>query len=691
MNVSFRWGLLILVVCMAVSIVTLVYSTNIHSDILFMKFLMDDLVSGGEWSAWRLSPAPSYFPDMILYAIVYFTTTLVPLQILTITAGQVIVIGVTSTWLVRLINPKVSKLFQLVPLFFLLISLIAASHYSKDSEIGIFFSSNNIQVPTMISSLLLLGLAIVFVQRPKKITALLFVMVGSLGYASSAVFIICFSLPFIATLAASAAYLKISRTLGCYRAILRLSLLFVFSQVLGYILSYLLTYNSPLSGRLPISFEGTKASLAQLWKATLYLFDPSTPWSLCAAVLFLVAFLYSVINSGIFAFRLIKSVKQKMTIPVPDADKTLVGEIIGCLFFLFVTGSSILGSVLSGGFIDRYGYRYFETFIAVSVVLVAVFLNKQLPGKAKSSVITVIVVVAMVVTTISGYMLKEANKSREFSDLVREGAYNGQAKATALCIDNAKNSGVDLQAGIADYWMSRGVMFYMRDPTFILQSTDNLKPFFWISSIAALKYPEKYGAEMYNFVVVDDGKYGKLMGYDLATISKRLPDGYGVIGCEGSTSSIIYYNDNALNLRLKEVHGTFLLSETGRGAAQYSGAELPGIVGAVVDSSRIASGADASGIMAYGPYIDLPGGKYIASMEFDSKPQSDSPVGRVEIGRFDSAVPTVLYGGDLASNARTVNVGFSVPKKGIEKLEVHVIFNGNGSLKINSLRLVGEQ
>jgi hypothetical protein len=691
MNVSFRWGVWGVAVCMAVNIVMLIYSTNIHSDILFMKFLMDDLVSGGEWSSWRFSPAPSYFPDMILYALAYFSTKLVPLQILAITAAQVIIIGVVSIWLVRLINPKRSSLFQLVPLFFLLVSLVATSHYSKDSEIGIFFSSNNIQVPTMISSLLLLGLAIVFIQRPRKITALLFVMVGALGYASSAVFIICFLLPFMATLAVSAVYLKVTRMLESYQAILRLSLLFVFSQLFGYALSYVLTYNSPLNGRLPISLEGAKTSIVQLWKATLYLYDSSTPWSLFAAVVFLVAFLYSLINSGLFLFGLVKITRETMEVQTSDVDKSLVGKLIICVFFMFVTGSSIFGSVLSGGFVDRYGYRYFETFIAVSVILFAFFLERQLSEKSKSIVITVIVTVSLVGTIMSVYLLKEANKEREFSSLIREGAYNGEAKVTALCLDNARHSGVDLKAGIADYWMSRGVMFYMRDPKFILQSTDTLKPFFWISSTAALKYPEKYGAEVYNFVVADDGRYGKLMGYDVATISKMIPGGYSVISCEGSTSSILYYSSNALDFRLKAVHEAFLLSSIGSGSALYSGAELPGIVGAVVGSSRAATAADASGIMAYGPYIDLPSGKYVATLEFDSKPQSDSSVGRIEIGRFDSAVPTILYGGNLPSNVGTISAEFSVPEKGIEKLEVHVIFNGRGSLKINSLRLVGRQ
>lgn len=691
MNVNFRWGVWGIAVCIAVNIVMLIYSTNIHSDILFMKFLMDDLASGGEWSSWRFSPAPSYFPDMILYALAYFSTTLVPLQILAITLAQVIIIGVVSIWLVGLVNPKRSMLFQLIPLFFLLVSLVATSHYSKDSEIGIFFSSNNIQVPTMISSLILLGMAIVFIQQPRKITALLFVTVGALAYASSAVFVICFLVPFMATLAVSAVYFKFARMLESYQAVLRLSQLFIFSQLFGYALSCILTYNSPLNGRLPISLEGAKASLVQLWKATLYLSDPSTPWSLFAAVMFLIAFLYSLINGGLFLFGLVRIRRQNSEVQALEVGKSLIGDLLICLFFVFVTGSSVFGSVLSGGFVDRYGYRYFETFIVVSVILFAVFLERQLSEKSKSIVIAIIVTISLIGTIMSVYLLVVSNKDREFSALIHEGAYNGEAKVTASCLDNAKLSGIDLKAGVADYWMSRGVMFYMRDPKFILQSTDTLKPFFWISSMAALKYPEKYGAEVYNFVVADDGRYGKLMGYDIATISKEIPGGYSIISCKGSTSSILYYSDDALNFRLKAIHEAFLLSSIGRGSAFYLGAELPGIVGAVVGSSRVATAADASGIMAYGPYINLPGGKYVATLEFDSEPDSDSSVGRVEVGRFDSAAPTILYGGDLPSNIRTIDAGFSVPENGIENLEVHVVFNGRGSLKINSLRLVGAQ
>lgn len=156
---------IIIFACLIASLISLVYSTNIHSDILFMKYLLDDISSGGNWSDWRLSPAPSYFPDLVIYALAYSVSNLAPVQIILTTATQAIIVTLLSIALTRQLNPNTPRAAKLAIMALTLLCLITTSQYTLESSIGIFFGSNNIQTPTMISSLALLWLALSLTEK----------------------------------------------------------------------------------------------------------------------------------------------------------------------------------------------------------------------------------------------------------------------------------------------------------------------------------------------------------------------------------------------------------------------------------------------------------------------------------------------------------------------------------------------
>lgn len=678
---------ILLCVCLTVSFFTLVYSTNIHSDILFMKYLLDDLAFGGRWSDWRLSPAPSYFPDMIFYGMAYATTSLVPLQIILTTIMQVLVIGALSAWLVRKAGRGISATAQLIPLAPLLLCIITTAHYGEDAGIGIFFGSNNIQVPTLISSLILLGLTLSIFESNTPAKSILFICIGALGYASSAIFIICFTAPFILTITTLHFHYRHKHDSTLQRTTAILLVLLLASQAVGYLLSNLLTFNSPLNGRIPLSLEGAKSSALQLWKATYFLFDPSTPWAFFTAVVFLLGFIYAI-------FRCISEVSVLSSSKNNSNESSLeptTRELVLGIFFLTSTATSIFGAILSGGFIDKFGYRYFETFIALSAILSIHHLNKRLPNRTKKTIMLCIAGLVTICTLLSTYILAFNQTSKPLSELLRNGAYNGEVQTTANCLDNLIQNGIPLKAGVADYWMSRGVMFYMHNKKYISQSSDSLRPFFWISTIGPIKQPELYNASNYNFVIANDGKYGKLMGFDHSSLSKKLPHGYSSLACPNTSISVLYYPTDALNTFVTKQNENFLFSELGYGSAYFIGAELPGLIGKNNGSSKEATESDGEGILAFGPYISLPSGQYVASLEFDSSTAIGSSPGQIEIGRFDANKQTILYKGEIPAGRKSMEMKFTVPEKGLERIEVHIIFNGQGSLTIHNLRFLGEQ
>ncbi|WP_448646098.1 hypothetical protein [Pseudomonas mohnii] len=652
-----------------------------------MKYLFDDLTSGGNWSDWRLSPAPSYFPDMIFYGMAYAATKLVPIQIILTTVMQVLVIGALSAWLVRKAGKGYSGTAQIIPLALLLLCVITTAHYGEDAGIGIFFGSNNIQVPTLISSLILLGLTLSIFENNTLAKSALFICIGALGYTSSAIFLICFTAPFTLTITALYLHFRQKHDPILQRRTATLLILLLTSQATGYLLSKSLTFNSPLNGRIPLTLEGAKNSALRLWEATCFLFNPATPWAFLTAVVLLLGFIYAIFRCTSEAGIIFSSRENSNESSLqPTAQELALG-----IFFLTSTATSIFGAILSGGFIDKFGYRYFETFIALSSILSIHYLNKRLSNRTKKTIMYFMAGLVIICTLLSTYTLAFNQTNKPLSELLRNGAYNGEVQTTAKCLDNIIQNGTPLKAGLADYWMSRGVMFYMNNKKYISQSSDSLRPFFWISSIGPIKQPELYNVSTYNFVIADDGKYGTLMGFDHISLSKKLPPGYRSLACPNTSTSILYYSTDALNTFVKKQNENFLFSELGYGSASFTGAELPGLIGKNNGSSREATESDGKGILAFGPYITLPKGTYIATLEYGSSVAIGNSPGKIEIGRFDANKQTILYNGEIPAGRSSMEMKFSVPGSGLDRIEAHIIFNGQGDLTIYNLRILGNK
>lgn len=670
-----------IITCLIFCTITLFYKLNIHSDVLFMEYLFRDILKGsGEWQLWKLAPAPSFFPDMLLYLVAYHILPTVPLRIFFVTVSQIFIIGLLTYWLAGLLNPQASHLKKSLPLLFLTIAVVAANHTATPMGIGIFFNANNIQVPSLISSLALLGLYMKFIEKPNLLIGMSILILTSLAYASSAVFILSFTAPFFSTLILLIIISK-KRFLNQLHSTCAMGT-FISAHVCGYFLSKVLTYNTPLEGRIRINYDSIQSSWHNLILATSNLSSLENAWSSIAFWIFLLTFFYAFS----FAIRMVWTTINTRELIYEHINSNLL---ISSVYLVFCTVLSILGSVLSGGFADPYGYRYFMTFISLSSIIASVLLGQRTVLKKQfysKSYVYVLLVTIYCLSSIANVTIAEDRRNNQ--DIYKYGAVIRHESKVAECINDVIRSGIHLYSGVADFWNSRGVSFYLEDKISITATQSTFDPLFWISSVRPIINPSKYGIEKYNFTIAHGPSEYNPIKFDIEILKPYLPTGYKVFNCKRIPDKIIYYVDNTFDTYIRNKFQQYSFSYGGE-SALWSGVHLPGKTGIISGQSRIASKNDRAGFLIFGPYLNLKGGHYVIDLDisFDSNTPDDQILGKIEIGSFDSLDRKPLISEDILKRNHKPKMKFTVPDSGITNFEVRLFFNGNATLQFNHYTL----
>jgi hypothetical protein len=264
----------------------LFFKLDINSDTLFMEYLHRDLIDHhGSWQLWRLVPAPGYFPDMAAYFLAYYIFPFAPLRIVFVTLVQIFSIALLSHWLIGVLQPKSTYIARIIPVWFLILIVIAANYISP---MGMFFNTNNTHVCAFISSLLLLGLYIRFIENPTFIKGIIIVVISTLSYASSAIFILSFLIPFVFSF--SLASFVLWRKKVFQEKSLFAFLLLIFSSFLGYIFSNIVTYNNPLQNRTHVNIDSIYSSWEQFIASNKHIFIENNFFVYCVSIVFLFAF-----------------------------------------------------------------------------------------------------------------------------------------------------------------------------------------------------------------------------------------------------------------------------------------------------------------------------------------------------------------------------------------------------------------
>lgn len=122
----------------------------------------------------------------------------------------------------------------------------------------------------------------------------------------------------------------------------------------------------------------------------------------------------------------------------------------------------------------------------------------------------------------------------------------------------------------------------------------------------------------------------------------------------------------------------------------WLGSKLPGIVGDIIDSKKVASHPKTNeGFLTYGPYLDIPPGNYLITLNFRSQSSSNS---YWEVGAFSEEKMVVLCKIDLPLESSNTEVGKSecniTLKEELLKFESRVYYSGKGILEVDKLELI---
>jgi hypothetical protein len=670
----------------------LYFRITLNSDSLFLEDLATDLFAhGGAWSDWRLTPAPAYVPDMLLYFLGYTILPTAPLRIFFVTACQSFILVALILWLARKIYPQLSGNAKIVIILTVALTVLVAAR----SGMWLFFNTTNNHFSALLFSLLSLGLILSYFERPRPLIVLLIIVAGGVAKASTAIFLISFALPALVACLLVMWFIhnQIDATQYKVRLISVIAAI-IGSQFLAIIINWILTYHDPMAGRAPATADAATNSFKLFIQATQGAFSPDNRSTFVFSLVVVAAFLF-------LTYRLIRLVKPhsdsklvKITGVQFGFPMTALGKIdwrfsVSAFLLIIILPINILGAILSGGFADINGYRYFMFPIVLGLLLSIILIDKGIAGKSGwSNSFIYFMIFALLIGSFSTLI-----KTNAFSKISqnREQLHTNKYPNNKIidCLNDMDRNGVSLDAGIADYWYARGVSQLMPLKNLITATTNDLTPFFWMSTIGPMARPENYSKRRYNFAILRNETHGGQFDFTPKTIGKLLPVDHSVYFCPGTDVQVWRYDNDQLDSVVKAAQSKLLFQEKMSDKAIFLANKLPGVVGSILKTDRIAYASDPAGFLVYGPYIDLQGGDYKISLHYKAKLNSNDTVGTFEIGRFDVPEKTiVLYKANLKqSESDILEAIVKIPAEGLQRVEFRTWFAGRARLTVKSVVL----
>jgi hypothetical protein len=663
--------------------VLMVFRTELQSDLLFLDSLMTDLFRlGGRWEDWKLTPAPAYLPDMLLYAIAYPLLPGPVLRTTFVSAIQALLLAWTCVWLAARIRPDVSASARcIIVLLVAAVVLVAAR-----SGMWLFFNSTNNHFAALLFSLLCTGWVLHYLEMPKAAVASLIVAGGAAATASTTVFVITFLLPTVCALGFALAVFRRDRLVR--RRLLEVMALLAASQLVAAGMNEMLVHHDALSGRVPSSVESALTSVRAFVQATRIVFAPDNRFTFGLALFVLACFSWLAVD-WLLSLRIRRDDNARHALNLDMSSGRWRYQ--SCLLLLLLAAPlTSFSAIASGGFVDNHGYRYFTFPICLTVLLWILAVDpreisrQRLLGWAAVAGCAFLSILALMSVK---PLLKESGRST-FGEVLTKGSLNplNAEEAVGACLDRIASDSFKLGAGIADFWYTRGVVYRASNPLYILPVLNDASPYFHMTTLGPLRDAGRYDVKPFNFIILRQS--GSSTQFDLKpeTVGPIVPAPERVVSCEGSDAEVWLYGDNALD-EIVWTKITQFLFESGQGGSyQRTGDRLPGLIGEVVGTARIVSeGTHGPGIASYGPYVDLPAGEYRVNIDYEAT----APGSRWDVGRFSEPQnPLTLASGELpAATPGRLDVHVKLAKP-VRQVEARTWFSGKGTLKIEQIRFV---
>jgi hypothetical protein len=673
-RVFFAWLVL------AAMCILLVFKINLNSDLLFLDSVVADLFShGGAWGDWKLTPAPAYMPDMLAYALGYLIFPTPAQRIVFVCLVQALLLAWCCTYFARVVKPSFSTNARLCVLLVTTVVVLV----SANSSMWLFFNSTNNHFAALLFPLLCLAWIFEFLEK-KALSRLFWVTGGvTIGTASTSIFTLAFTIPALLFLTGCVFVFRSHRAMRS--AAFRIAGAILAGQVIALLLQKLLLSHNALQGRAPLTIEAALRSMAAFVSATKLTFGADNIYTLVLAIFLLmsIAWLLADWLFGVkFSFETSTAGISSAGLHIP-AKNWAYGLSVSFLLVAFPV--NVIGAVLSGGFADAWGYRYFAFPITLGVLLWVLMLDfkstfeKRWVGAALLAAIGSLAVLGIV--SLKPLLLQTGRTT--YSEVFDKGGL-GPGDAVAECVDQEARKGFAFGAGIGDFWNARGVSYKTAKPLYILPVVSDLTPFFHMMSLGPLLDPGKYRLPPYNFVVMRKSGTTTQFDFTPATTGRLLPPPARIVSCENTDSELWLYTDSGLDAAVKKKVNQFLGQEGLFRRYLVTGPELPGTVGKVQSLSRVAqAGIDAAGYLSYGPYVRLPPGRYQATVSYTAT----EPGNKWDAGRFNTPEKLVtVAAGEVLPGSGDLKFSFETKKK-ITDFEIRTWFGGRGTFTVHKVLL----
>jgi len=665
---------------------TLFIYAKLTSDLLFLDAIMDDVFNhGGRWQYWKLTPAPAYFPDILAYAVGYLIFPYPAMRVDFVCTVQVLLLAWACVRLATAINPSFSVGAKIAVLLVLCFVVLVAAN----SGVWLFFNSTNNHFASLLFPILCASFFLNYWDLNNKRNVIFIFLCAAAGMASTPVFAISFIAPFLLFSFIVCFIFRSFRVLRLF--IIRSSLIVLAGSLAGWAGHNIITPFDAFEGRAPGGVDAAFNSFVMLFHAFRHTFSTDNLFSFS-----LVLFAVGCVFWSIFYF-IIRLEPRFNKIKDSSAYSAVffISELrySAALIFALISVPVVLGlSVASGGISDIYAFRYFSFPIALFMLLAIVALDRfKNIGGTHFSFAMLFFLLALMVLCIKN--VKDLSAAGGGWEVVKHGVSAGNQHleyldGIARCVDKEYENGFSFNGGVADFWYARGLKYRTEKPAYMLQTLNDLTPFFHMMSIEPLLDPNKYGVSLYNFVVVrnERGGGGDAFNFYRENISEVAPSPARIVNCENTDAELWLYEDSGLDDVIKKKSSLFLFGNGNKDEHIFIPADLPGNIGGIKSEIRVVDEADgfSPDLLSYGPYTNIHPGNYKLTISYAATGNGN----RWDAGVFggDEASRFLIASGDFLPELKVIESNFEI-KDFTRGFEIRTWYGGEGSFALQSIKI----
>lgn len=457
------------------------------TDVLYIPSIYEDVfVQGFKFSGWALTPAPYFFPDMLIYFTVRaITGNFVSAVFLSGVVQYLLIFILFISWFSAIFNKSLEEIFYPALAPFSVISVMI--YFFQPLYVLYLLSIHSGTLILFFAGLLLLASAEI---DTKKTALILFFL--SIAVLSDRMFLLVFVLPFVITYILFK-ILLIRNPMNKYSLKLLIIGSFIGLALLGILKSFM-----HVSLPAKIAFEDSiKIFFQNMNEFTI---------DLAGKIVFLFLSLSIILTIWLILVLTDKLKKTEFMTQFSDAltDYPVKLLLFYSIFSVVAIFCTIIAPVITGVYMDKYSIRYIIPAIVIALMNFSIFFLIELKSFRYSHLISIIIILF----SFSVYTLlpKSANlhNKQKFAGIDFKKIQDRYPEEIA-CVDNLPKK-YSLRFGLADYWNAKYYTLFSRKNLRVIQiDYFKLKP---VHVLNNLNWYKKETADSstppkYNFIITD--------------------------------------------------------------------------------------------------------------------------------------------------------------------------------------------